>query len=122
LHSLRAGFTIDFTDSNRIWLVRGKRRLALAKRDLTFVPIMMECFDVYFKSIVPVQVNGREELDFSQPAFHTYQRSGMGFFFPPSPKKIRFSRTPTGTRQNQATLFGIRGPTLARPPVFWRPW
>ena len=55
LHGRRAGFTLDFTDSNRIWLVRGNRRLALAKRDLTFVPIMMECFDVFFDAIEPAQ-------------------------------------------------------------------
>jgi FkbM family methyltransferase len=86
-HGRRHGFKIDFSDSKRIWMGKDNRRLALAPRDLTFVPIMMECFDVYFNSIVPVRVNGREELDFSQPAFHTYQRSGMGFFFPSIPEE-----------------------------------
>ena len=86
-HGSRSGFKIDFSDEKRIWLVKGNQRLALAAADLTFVPIMMECFDVYFDSIVPLQVGGREELDFSQPAFHVYRRSGIGFFFPSIPEE-----------------------------------
>ena len=86
-HGRQHGFKIDFSDNKRIWMGKADHRLALASRDLTFVPIMMECFDVYFKSIVSVQMNGCEELDFSQPAFHTYRRSGMGFFFPSIPEE-----------------------------------
>jgi len=86
-HGRRAGFQIDFTDSGRIWLVRGRRSMALARRDLTFVPIMMECFGLFFDSIVPAVTGGVESLDFSQPAFHTYRRSGMGFFFPSIPEE-----------------------------------
>jgi len=87
LHGRRQGFKIDFSDSTRIWLVKGDRRLALAARDLTFVPIMMECFDVYFDGVEPALVDGREELDFSRPAFQVYRRSGIGFFFPSIPEE-----------------------------------
>lgn len=85
LHGRRSGFTFEFSD--RIWIVRNKRRMALAKRDLTFVPIMMECFDVYFDGIESVLVDGRETLDFSKPSLHTYKRSGMGFFSPSIPEE-----------------------------------
>jgi FkbM family methyltransferase len=87
LHARRVGFKIDFSDPTRMWLEKGNRRLALAKRDLTFVPIMMECFDLMFDSILPTIVSGKETLDFSKPAFHTYKRNGMGFFFPSIPEE-----------------------------------
>jgi FkbM family methyltransferase len=87
LHARRVGFKIDFSDPTRMWLEKGNRRLALAKRDLTFVPIMMECFDLMFDSIQPTIVSGKETLDFSRPAFHTYKRNGMGFFFPSIPEE-----------------------------------
>jgi FkbM family methyltransferase len=48
---------------------------------------MIEVFDVYFDSIQPTLVNSRETLDFSHPAFHTYKRNGMGFFFPSIPEE-----------------------------------
>ena len=83
----RAGMTIGFSDRSRIWLGKGDRRLALSRRDLTFVPIMMECFDVFFDSIQSTISDGKETLDFSQPAFQTYKRSGMGFFFPSIPEE-----------------------------------
>ena len=87
LHGRREGFAIDFSDPTRIWMQQGRRRLALARRDLTFVPIMMECFGMFFGSIVPTQEGALETLDFSQPAFHTYRRSGMGFYFPSIPEE-----------------------------------
>ncbi len=87
LHGRRLGYKVDFSDPTRIWLEKGSRRLALARRDLTFVPIMMEVIDLFFDSIKPTVVNGKETLDFSQPAFHTYKRSGMGFFFPSIPEE-----------------------------------
>jgi len=87
LHARRQGFKVDFSDPNRIWLEKDNRRLALAKRDLTFVPIMMEVIDLFFDSIVPTVTNGKETLDFSQPAFHTYKRNGIGFFFPSIPEE-----------------------------------
>ena len=87
LHAHRQGFKINFDDPGRIWLEQGERRLALARRDLTFVPIMMECFSLMFDGIVSTNVEGRHELDFSQPAFHTYRRSEMGFYFPSIPEE-----------------------------------
>ena len=87
LHARRQGFKVDFSDPMRIWLEKGNRRLALARRDLTFVPIMMEMIDLMFDSIQPAMVNGRETLDFSQPAFQVYRRDGMGFFFPSIPEE-----------------------------------
>ena len=87
LHGRRQGYKVDFSDPTRIWLEKGNRRLALAKRDLTFVPIMMEVIDLFFDSIVPTMVDGKETLDFSAPAFHVYKRNGMGFFFPSIPEE-----------------------------------
>jgi FkbM family methyltransferase len=87
LHARRQGFKVDFSDPMRIWLEKGNRRLALTRRDLTFVPIMIEVIDLMFDSIQPSIVNGRETLDFSQPAFQVYKRNGMGFFFPSIPEE-----------------------------------
>jgi FkbM family methyltransferase len=69
LHGRRLGYAVDFSDPTRIWLEKGNRRLALAKRDVTFVPIMMEVIDLFFDSIQSTVVNGKETLDFSAPAF-----------------------------------------------------
>ena len=87
MHGRRVGFKLDFSDPTRIWMTRGNCRLALARRDLTFVPMMMECIDLFFDSIQPALVNGIETLDFSQPAFHIYKRDGVGFFFPSIPEE-----------------------------------
>jgi FkbM family methyltransferase len=87
LQARRLGFKLDFSDRTRIWLEKGNRRLALARRDLTFVPIMMQVIDLFFDSIQPSVVDGTETLDFSQPAFHTYKRNGVGFFFPSIPEE-----------------------------------
>jgi len=87
LHGRRFGFKIGFADPARIWIEKDNRRLALATRDVTFVPIMMECYDLFFHSIEPAVAEGKETLDFSQPGFHTYKRSGVGFFFPSIPEE-----------------------------------
>jgi FkbM family methyltransferase len=87
LHGRSHGFKIGFTDPTRIWIEKDDRRLALARRDVTFVPIMMECYDLFFHSIEPTVADGKETLDFSQPSFHTYKRNGVGFFFPSIPEE-----------------------------------
>lgn len=87
LHGRRHGFKIGFHDPARIWVEKGDRRLALARRDVTFVPIIMECYDLMFDSIQPTVADGKESLDFSQPAFHIYKRNGIGFFFPSIPEE-----------------------------------
>jgi FkbM family methyltransferase len=87
LHGQRHGFKIGFDDPMRIWVEKNNRRLALARRDVTFVPIIMECYDLMFESIQATVANGKESLDFSQPAFQTYKRNGIGFFFPSIPEE-----------------------------------
>ena len=89
LHGRRLGYTVDFSDPTRIWLEKDNRRLALARRDVTFVPIMMEVIDLFFDSISRYHaVREGDDLDFVlQPAFHTYKRSGMGFYFPSIPEE-----------------------------------
>lgn len=87
LQARRVGFHLDFSDPTRIWLEKGNRRLALARRDLTFVPIMMQVIDLFFDSIQSTVVDGKETLDFSRPAFHVYKRNGVGFFFPSIPEE-----------------------------------
>jgi FkbM family methyltransferase len=79
-HARGKGYKLDFSDPARIWIVKGDRRLALAPRDLTFVPVMLDVFDVFFSSIVPQTIDGVQQLDFSQPGLHTYQRSGKSFY------------------------------------------
>jgi FkbM family methyltransferase len=87
LHGRRLGYKVNFNEPGKIWLEKDNRRLALSRRDVTFVPITMECIDLFFDSIQPTIINGKQTLDFSQPAFHTYKRTGMGFFFPSIPEE-----------------------------------
>jgi hypothetical protein len=47
----------------------------------------MECIDLFFDSIQSTLMHGEEALDSFKPAFHTYKKCGMGFFFPSIPKE-----------------------------------
>lgn len=86
-HARRAGFEVDFSDKRVIWISQGNRRIALARRDLTFVPIVMECYSLFFDSLQSSVIDGKDTLNFSEPAFHTYKKSGMSFYFPSIPEE-----------------------------------
>lgn len=79
------GFTLHFSDT-AIALRKKNREMILGNAQYVQVPIMMECYELFFDTIEPDISSGREVLDFSRPALHKYKRSGLSFHFPSIPE------------------------------------
>jgi len=78
------GFSLHFGEG--ISIVKSGREMILGKRQFVQVPIMMECFDLFFDTIVAQRAADHEVLDFSRPGLHKYKRSGAEFNFPAVPE------------------------------------
>jgi FkbM family methyltransferase len=85
LHGWRQGFGLEFA-TDAISVRRGRSRMILPKRQFNLLPIMLECYDDFFKWIETTQQDGYEFLDFSTPGFHRYRQLGVGFHFPGIPE------------------------------------
>jgi FkbM family methyltransferase len=85
-HGQMHGFGVRFSDA-AIAITRGKQEIDLPMNHFVEVPITMECFDDFFRSIEPKQRDGRSVLDFSVPGLHLYQRVGIAFHFPGLPEE-----------------------------------
>jgi FkbM family methyltransferase len=84
-HGRMKGFSLRFTD-REIVIRKNDREMILANAQYVQAPIMMECYELFFNTIVPQGANGRKVLDFSKPALHAYQRHGLSFHFPSVPE------------------------------------
>jgi FkbM family methyltransferase len=60
--------------------------MILSYRQFVQVPIMMECFGLFFDTLYTQSSGAHEVLDFSQPALHRYRRSDVSFYFPGIPE------------------------------------
>lgn len=85
LHARRSGYGIEFAD-NCINIQKGKRKMVLGKSQYVQVPIMLECYDLFFNTIEGDLVNGRKVLNFSRPGLHRYITSQKEFHFPSIPE------------------------------------
>jgi len=85
VHARTHGFRVRFA-GDKISIVRGPREMILNKSEFVLVPIMMECHDLYFRTINNRPENGREILDFSVPGVHSYKSNGTAFHFPSIPE------------------------------------
>jgi FkbM family methyltransferase len=85
LHARGHGFGLKFTDG-RFHIDKSGRELVLAKAQYVQVPVMLECFDLFFNTVAGERRNGRTVLDFSEPRRHRYLKSGAEFFFPSIPE------------------------------------
>lgn len=81
LHGRRNGFRIHF-QPGKVEIQRGNQTMVLPKKEVTQVPILMECFDQFFGTFEPQVKDSNRILDFSEPGFHRYLKSGIGFYFP----------------------------------------
>ena len=79
------GFKVHFSDT-AISLQKKNREMILSNAQYVQVPIMMECYELFFDTIEPLISNGREVLDFSKPALQKYKRNGLSFHFPSVPE------------------------------------
>jgi len=60
--------------------------MILNERQFVQVPVMLECFDLFFSTISVSHREGLDILDFSRPALHHYSRRGVSFHFPSVPE------------------------------------
>jgi len=60
--------------------------MLLPKQQFNLLPIMLECYDDFFRWIETTQQDGYNVLDFSAPGFHRYRQLGVGFHFPGIPE------------------------------------
>jgi len=80
-HGALRGFGVHFSEAE-ISLRKNNRDMILSAAQYIQVPLMMECYQLYFDTIEADATKGREVLDFSKPALHTYKRNGASFHFP----------------------------------------
>ena len=79
------GFKVSFS-GNQIFLQKLNRDMILSKSYYVQVPVMMECYDLFFDTIAGVECQGRTVLDFSGPGLHRYKKSDVAFQFPSVPE------------------------------------
>jgi FkbM family methyltransferase len=85
MHGLRHGYSVGFVN-DAIQLRKAGREMILNKAQYVLVPIMMECFNLYFDTIEGESIDGRIILDFSKPGLQRYRKSGTAFYFPSVPE------------------------------------
>jgi len=84
-HGRLHGFTLHFSKST-VSIQKQNREMILSSTQYVQIPIMMECYELFFDTIEPVSSDGRQILDFSKPALHKYKRNGLSFHFPSVPE------------------------------------
>ena len=84
-HARLHGFKVGFSETS-ISIQKKNREMVLSNAQYVQVPIMMECYELFFDTIEPAISNGREVLDFSKPELHKYKRNGLSFYFPSIPE------------------------------------
>lgn|ERR1035437_6226639 len=85
MHGLRHGYRVEFAHG-AIVLHKGEREMILNKAQYVQVPIMMECYNLFFDTIESQGIEGRTVLDFSKPGLQRYRKSGAAFHFPSIPE------------------------------------
>ncbi len=85
MHGLRHGYGVEFGD-DAIMLHKGEREMILNKAQYVQVPIMMECYNLFFDTIEGQAIEVRTILDFSRPGLQRYRKSGAAFYFPSVPE------------------------------------
>jgi len=77
--SLRAGVMIE-SRNGKVWLLKGKQAMILAKDHFVYAADNAETFDRLFSPLVPELRDGIEVLDYSEPGqLQTYRGSGLQF-------------------------------------------
>jgi FkbM family methyltransferase len=67
---------------DQIRLSRGRRTVLLAVRNQISVPFLVRHWGMFFRTVVPQTLDGRQVLDFSVPGLHRYAASGLCFYCP----------------------------------------
>lgn len=81
----RRGFEIVFRP-DCIVLRKPGHEMVLGKAQYVQVPLMMECYELYFDTVDGEIIDDRKVLDFSKPGLHRYSKSKVAFYFPSVPE------------------------------------
>jgi FkbM family methyltransferase len=82
----RQGWSVVF-DEKSIRMRQRDRELILAKKEFVYVPMMFWYSEFFFDTMKPDRLEPHPVWDYSEPAFHLYQRSGLRFFLPALPEE-----------------------------------
>ncbi|ABF41845.1 Methyltransferase FkbM [Candidatus Koribacter versatilis Ellin345] len=85
-HARKHGYQVAFADGT-IEISKQARTLIVSKSTFVQVPILLECFDLFFDCVEGRSENGSLVLDFSKPAKHRYRKDGAEFYFPSLPEE-----------------------------------
>lgn len=85
LHARRHGFEIEY-ENDCVTLRKGIRSMVLNPAQFVQVPIMLECYDLFFNTIESEEIASRKVLNFSRPGLHRYVKSQAAFYFPSIPE------------------------------------
>ena len=85
MYGLRHGYSVEFAN-DAIILHKAEREMILNKAQYVQLPIMMECYNLFFDTIEGQAIEGRTILDFSNPGLQRYRKSGAAFHFPSIPE------------------------------------
>lgn len=85
IHGRHRGFGVKYLDGC-FHIDKSGREMILGKAQYVQVPIMLECWDLFFDTVTGAEQGGRTVLDFSKPGLHRYLRSGAEFYFPSVPE------------------------------------
>jgi FkbM family methyltransferase len=85
MYARQKGFRLSYSLAG-IHIQRDGRSMILNRQQFVQVPIMMECFDLFFSTIRVTRADGMDVLDFSQPGLHEYSQRGVSFHFPSVPE------------------------------------
>jgi FkbM family methyltransferase len=66
--------------NRRLLVRRGKRAVWIADRHWIYLPDILRSFESYWGSVVPTVIDGVNVVDYSEPRFHTYRATGIGFW------------------------------------------
>ena len=85
MHGYRHGYDVEFPE-DVIVLRKADRHMILNRTQYIQIPVMLECWNLYFDTMEGENVKGCTVLDFSRPGLHRYRKSGASFYFPSIPE------------------------------------
>jgi FkbM family methyltransferase len=81
LQALANGFRVSAT-GGQVALARGNRRMILPETHYPQIPSAIHMWELIFATVEPDLRNGTMVLDFSKPALHRYQKTGVSLWAP----------------------------------------
>jgi FkbM family methyltransferase len=68
-------------------ITRGNRVIRMSEQHASYVSFLERYFDTYYDAVIPVNIDGMEVADFSQPKLHTYRHNNLQFYLSSLPEE-----------------------------------